>query len=85
MDNFDDLLNEDAELDYGDQWSLNFNYNLIDTLDEGQRRRGWKIFCSRAYAKYVCLYFSILYLINTLQQADIKSSGRSCLCDRMSL
>lgn len=50
------LLDDYEELDYGDNWSLNFNYNLTDTLDQAERRRGWKIFCHRAHAKYVLLY-----------------------------
>lgn len=50
------LLDEYEELDYGDNWSLNFNYNLTDTLDQAERRRGWKIFCHRAHGKYVLLY-----------------------------
>lgn len=55
MDIFNELLDQDDELDYGDQWRLNFNYtNLTDTLDSAERRRGWKIFCSRLHGKYVC-------------------------------
>ncbi|XP_029370190.1 receptor-transporting protein 4-like [Echeneis naucrates] len=43
LDIFDELLNDDNELDYGDQWTLNFNYNQTNDLTPEQRRRGWKI------------------------------------------
>lgn len=49
MEIFDMLVDE--ELDYGDNWRLNFNYNLTDTLDQAERRRGWKISCHRAHGK----------------------------------
>ncbi|XP_003968991.2 receptor-transporting protein 3-like [Takifugu rubripes] len=55
LDIFNELLDQDDELDYGDQWRLNFNYtSLTDTLDSAERRRGWKIFCSRVYGNFEC-------------------------------
>uniref|UniRef100_H3C2R9 3CxxC-type domain-containing protein n=1 Tax=Tetraodon nigroviridis TaxID=99883 RepID=H3C2R9_TETNG len=53
-DVFDMLLDEYAELDYGDSWRLNFNYSLTDRLDQGGRRRGWKIFCHRGPGSFQC-------------------------------
>lgn len=53
LDLFEELLYDDEELNYGDQWSLTFDYNLSETLDQNERRRGWKIFCYRARGKYV--------------------------------
>lgn len=55
LDMFDMLLDE--ELDYGDIWRLNFNYNLTDTLDQAERRRGWKKFChSKTFGRYELFY-----------------------------
>uniref|UniRef100_A0A669F3D8 Receptor-transporting protein 4 n=2 Tax=Oreochromis niloticus TaxID=8128 RepID=A0A669F3D8_ORENI len=49
LDTFNELLNEDNELDYGDRWTLNFNYNQTDRVTEEERRRGWKVstYCAR--------------------------------------
>uniref|UniRef100_A0A3Q3X2M4 3CxxC-type domain-containing protein n=1 Tax=Mola mola TaxID=94237 RepID=A0A3Q3X2M4_MOLML len=53
-DIFDELLCDDNELDYGDQWSLNFNYSQTDTVTKEDRKRGWKVFCHRAYGDFRC-------------------------------
>lgn len=58
IDTFDELLNDDNELDYGDQWSLNFNYTQTDQVTKEERKRGWKVYCHCAYGKYVL--FNIL-------------------------
>ncbi len=52
---FDELLFDDNELDYGDQWSLNFSYSQTDKVTKEERRRGWKVYCHSAYGKYVIL------------------------------
>lgn len=56
LDIFNELLNDDNELDYGDDWNLNFNYGLMDTLTDQERRRGWKIHHPCAFGKYVWIY-----------------------------
>lgn len=64
---FEMLLDE--ELDYGDIWRLNFDYNLTDTLDQAKRRRGWKKFChSATHGRYELFYswnVSVLSSCNT--------------------
>lgn len=57
LETFDELLYEDNELDYGDQWTLNFNYSQTDTVTKEERKKGWKVYCHCAYGKYVSLYF----------------------------
>lgn len=52
LDQFEEL-NED-ELDYGDQWTLNFNYSQTDEVTKEERKRGWKIYCHCAYGKFQC-------------------------------
>lgn len=65
---FDSVL--DSELDNEDQWNLNFNYSLGETLTQEERRRGWKIHSSCTHAEYVwCVIFQ-------------KRPGRVCgICD----
>lgn len=53
MDVFDELLNDDNELDYGDDWCLNFNYSQTSCVSPEERRRGWRVHCSTARGKYV--------------------------------
>lgn len=54
MDIFNELLDQDGELNYGDQWRLNFTYtSLTDSLDSVKKRKGWKIFCPHVHGKYV--------------------------------
>ncbi|XP_035537839.1 receptor-transporting protein 3-like, partial [Morone saxatilis] len=53
LDTFNELL-EDNELDYEDQWSLNFNYTQTDTVTKEEKKRGWKVYCHRAYANFQC-------------------------------
>lgn len=50
-DTFNELLNDDNELDYEDQWSLNFSYSHSDTLTKEEKKRGWKIYCHCAYGR----------------------------------
>nr|ACQ59012.1 Receptor-transporting protein 3 [Anoplopoma fimbria] len=56
MDTFAELLDDDddSELDYGDQWSLNFNYSLTDKLSMNERKKGWKIYCYSGFANFQC-------------------------------
>lgn len=61
LDTFEELLYDDNELDYGDQWSLNFNYSQTDTVTKEEKKRGWKIYCHRAYGKYVLFYILKIY------------------------
>ncbi|XP_008304911.1 receptor-transporting protein 4 [Stegastes partitus] len=53
METFDELLNDD-ELDYGDSWTLNFNYGLTDEVTVDERKRGWKVFSHCAFGKFQC-------------------------------
>lgn len=53
MDTFEELQYDDNELDYGDHWSLTFNYNQTDKLTKEERKRGWKIYCHSLFGKYV--------------------------------
>ncbi|XP_037650459.1 receptor-transporting protein 3-like [Sebastes umbrosus] len=53
-DIFDELLDDDNELDYGEQWSLNFSYSQTDTVTKEERKRGWKVFCHTAYGHFKC-------------------------------
>lgn len=53
MDVFDELLNDDNELDYGDDWCLNFNYSQTSCVSNQERKRGWRVHCSTARGKYV--------------------------------
>lgn len=56
LDIFNELLNDDDELNYGDDWNLNFNYGLTDNVTGQERRRGWKIHHHCAQGKYVWIY-----------------------------
>lgn len=53
MEIFDELINDDNELDYGDDWCLNFNYSQTSCVSKDERKRGWKVYCNTAFAKYV--------------------------------
>lgn len=50
-DTFADL--QEDELNYGDEWTLNFNYTQTDTITQEERRRGWKVFSHCAHGRYV--------------------------------
>ncbi|KAG7237800.1 hypothetical protein INR49_031813 [Caranx melampygus] len=52
LDTFDELL--DDELDYEDQWTLNFNYSLTDKLTKEERKRGWKVYSHCAFGNFRC-------------------------------
>ncbi|XP_036948305.1 receptor-transporting protein 4-like [Acanthopagrus latus] len=54
MDTFEELLYDDNELDYGDQWTLNFNYNQTDKVTKEERKRGWKVYSHCAYGDFQC-------------------------------
>ncbi|XP_072561714.1 receptor-transporting protein 4-like isoform X2 [Paramormyrops kingsleyae] len=45
---------EEDELEHGDSWAFQFNYSLTETLTKEERRRGWKIYCHRAYGRFRC-------------------------------
>ncbi|XP_020487364.3 receptor-transporting protein 3 [Labrus bergylta] len=53
-DIFDDMLNDDNELDYEDQWTLTFNYNQTEEITKQERKRGWKVYCHCAYGHFRC-------------------------------
>lgn len=57
-DLFEEMVYDDNELDYGDQWSLNFSYSQTDQVTKEERKRGWKIYAHCAYGQYV--YYSVL-------------------------
>lgn len=54
MEIFDELINDDNELDYGDDWCLNFNYSQTSCVSKDERKRGWKVYCNTAFGKCVC-------------------------------
>ncbi|XP_017277963.1 receptor-transporting protein 3 [Kryptolebias marmoratus] len=54
LDTFDELLYDDNELDYGDEWTLNFNYRQTDTVTHDERKRGWKVYSHCAYGNFQC-------------------------------
>ncbi|KAM7373174.1 hypothetical protein PAMP_008050 [Pampus punctatissimus] len=54
IDTFEELLYDDNELDYGDQWSLSFNYRQTDTITREEKRRGWKVYSHCAYGHFKC-------------------------------
>ncbi|XP_042363113.1 receptor-transporting protein 3-like [Plectropomus leopardus] len=54
VETFEELQDDDNELDYGDEWTLNFNYTLTDKLTTEQRRRGWRVFCYHAHGHFKC-------------------------------
>ncbi|XP_049890360.1 receptor-transporting protein 4-like [Epinephelus moara] len=51
---FEELLSDDNELDYGDEWILNFDYRQTDKLTTEEKKRGWKICCHNAHANFRC-------------------------------
>ncbi|XP_019946101.1 receptor-transporting protein 3-like [Paralichthys olivaceus] len=51
---FEELLCEDNELDYGDEWTFNFNYSQNNTVTNEERKRGWKICCQNAHGDFKC-------------------------------
>ncbi|KAK5613755.1 hypothetical protein CRENBAI_016647 [Crenichthys baileyi] len=51
---FDELLYNDNQLDYGDEWCLNFNYTQTDEVSKEQRKRGWKVYSHCAYGNFQC-------------------------------
>ncbi|XP_060948592.1 receptor-transporting protein 3-like [Limanda limanda] len=53
-DTFDEMLNDDNELDYGDQWTLNFNYSQADSVTKEEKKRGWKVYCHNAHGNFEC-------------------------------
>ncbi|XP_034560057.1 receptor-transporting protein 4-like [Notolabrus celidotus] len=54
QDIFNELLCDDNELDYGDQWTLNFNYSQTDEVTKDERKRGWKVYSHCAYGHFQC-------------------------------
>ncbi|XP_030596953.1 receptor-transporting protein 3-like [Archocentrus centrarchus] len=54
LDTFNELLYDDNELDYGDRWTLNFNYSLTSMVTNEERKRGWKVFTHCAYGNFQC-------------------------------
>ncbi|XP_071357048.1 receptor-transporting protein 3-like [Trachinotus anak] len=54
LDIFDELLYDDNELDYGDQWTLSFNYTQTDEVTKEERKKGWKVYRHHAYGNFRC-------------------------------
>ncbi|XP_034455148.1 receptor-transporting protein 3-like [Hippoglossus hippoglossus] len=54
LETFDEMLSDDNELDYGDQWTLNFNYSQDDSVTKEQKRRGWRVYCHKAHGDFEC-------------------------------
>ncbi|MED6276126.1 hypothetical protein CHARACLAT_000138 [Characodon lateralis] len=54
LDIFDELLYDDNQLDYGDEWRLNFNYTQTDEITKEQRKKGWKVYSHCAYGNFQC-------------------------------
>uniref|UniRef100_A0A3Q3S869 Receptor-transporting protein 3-like n=1 Tax=Mastacembelus armatus TaxID=205130 RepID=A0A3Q3S869_9TELE len=54
LDTFSELLYDDNELDYGDQWTLNFNYSQTDVVTKEERKKGWKIYAHCARGNFRC-------------------------------
>ncbi|KAF7211591.1 receptor-transporting protein 2 [Nothobranchius furzeri] len=52
QDTFNELL--DDEVDYDDDWNINFNYTLNNKVSPEERKRGWKVFCHCARGKFYC-------------------------------
>ncbi|XP_063754606.1 receptor-transporting protein 3-like [Eleginops maclovinus] len=51
---FEELLDEDNELDYGDQWNINFSYTQENTLTQNEKKKGWKIFSPCSFGSFSC-------------------------------
>ncbi|XP_068432212.1 receptor-transporting protein 3-like [Clinocottus analis] len=51
---FEEMLDNDNELDYGDQWNLNFNYNQTEHVTQEEKKRGWKIFSHCNFGQFKC-------------------------------
>lgn len=75
MEIFDELI-DDNELDYGDDWRLNFNYSQTSCVSKEERKRGWKVYCNTAFGKYVCIkvgkVLGYLTLSNLISRLDGK-------------
>ncbi|KAM9737965.1 receptor-transporting protein 3-like [Menidia menidia] len=54
LETFGEMLNEDNELDYGDDWNLTFNYSQTDQITKEERKRGWKVYSHCAHANFQC-------------------------------
>lgn len=57
LDTFNELLYDDNELDYEEEWTLNFNYSQTDEVTHDERKRGWKVYSHCAYGKYGLIFF----------------------------
>ncbi|KAL3983836.1 cysteine and histidine-rich domain-containing protein 1 [Sarotherodon galilaeus] len=53
-DVFNELLYEDNQLDYEDQWTLTFSYSQTDKVTKEERKRGWKVYAHCARGKFQC-------------------------------
>ncbi|XP_029299834.1 receptor-transporting protein 3-like [Cottoperca gobio] len=51
---FDDLLSDDNELDYEDEWNFNFSYIQTEEITKEQKKRGWKIYSHCANGNFQC-------------------------------
>lgn len=54
METFDKLVDDDNELDYGDEWNLNFNYSQTNTVTKEEKKRGWKVYSPCTFGNFQC-------------------------------
>ncbi|KAM4630175.1 receptor-transporting protein 3-like [Polymixia lowei] len=54
QENFEEMLDDDQELDYGDLWKLSFNYSQTEEVTKEERKRGWRVYSHCAYGKFRC-------------------------------
>uniref|UniRef100_A0AAY4BDY6 3CxxC-type domain-containing protein n=1 Tax=Denticeps clupeoides TaxID=299321 RepID=A0AAY4BDY6_9TELE len=51
-DTFSDMMED--ELDYGDDWTFQFNYSLSQETSSEERRRGWRVYTHCAFGQFRC-------------------------------
>ncbi|XP_041038251.1 receptor-transporting protein 3-like [Carcharodon carcharias] len=42
------------EQEYGEKWTLNFNYNLQPYLEGDQKAKGWKVYQTSSFGRFEC-------------------------------
>ncbi|KAM8841430.1 receptor-transporting protein 4-like [Spinachia spinachia] len=89
METFRDLLADD-ELEYEDQWNLNFDYQLTQDLTKKERKAGWKIStqcihgnfrCSSCYKSWSSARVTLLFryiLRGTKGSVTMRPFGQKC-------
>ncbi|XP_029976962.1 receptor-transporting protein 3-like [Salarias fasciatus] len=51
---FEDLVDDGGELDYGDSWTLNFNYSQTEQVSKEERKKGWKVCTHYTIGNFRC-------------------------------